>query len=101
MSSGRDEHQIYDSSSKAVTSTKANDLKEVYFSKLSILWKEIDRRMSNPMVCSDDTTTFNKFIQRQILYLFVTGINEDLDKERRDALHIDLPPTINVAYDTI
>ena len=66
-----------------------------------MLWKEIDRRMPNPMTCSQDITAFNNFIQRQRLYQFLTGINENLDKERRDLLHMDPLPIVDVAYATI
>ncbi|KAK1381722.1 hypothetical protein POM88_019457 [Heracleum sosnowskyi] len=67
LSSGRDELQIYDLSSKAATMRQGKDTIEVYFSKLNTLWKEIDRRMPNPMKCAEDITSFNSFIQRQIV----------------------------------
>ena len=35
------------------------------------------------------------------MYQFLTRINEDIDKERRDLLHIDPLPTVDVAYATI
>ena len=63
--------------------------------------KEIDRRMPNPMVCSKDIIEFNKYIQRQRLYQFFTGINDNLDKERRDILNNDPLPTMEAAYATI
>ena len=53
---GRDELQIFDLSSKAATLRQANDTIEVYYGKLNILWKEIDQRMPNPIVCSKDIT---------------------------------------------
>ena len=77
---GRDELQIFDLSSKATTLRQNNDTIEVYYGKLNILWKEIDRRMPNPMNCPQDITDVNKYIQRQRLYQFLTGINENLDK---------------------
>ena len=70
----------------------------MYYGKLNTLWKEIDRRMPNPMKCSEEITQFNSFIQRQRLYQFLAGINENLDKERRDLLNQDLLPTIEMAY---
>ena len=83
------------------TLRQGNNTIETYFGKLSMLWKEIDRRMPNPMICSQDITTFNNIIQRQRLYQFLIGINENLDKERRDLLHMDPLPTVDVAYATI
>ena len=62
--SGRDELQIYDLNTKATSMKQGIDTIEVYFSKLNTLWKEIDRRMPNPMKCAEDITLFNSFIQR-------------------------------------
>ena len=57
--------------------------------------------MPNPMVCSKNITEFNKYIQRQRLYQFLTGINDNLDKERRDLLNNDPLPTVEAAYTII
>ena len=51
LHSVRDELQICDLSSNTTTLTQANDIIKVYFGKLSILGKEIDKRMPNPMTC--------------------------------------------------
>ena len=51
---GRDKLQIFDL--KAATLRQADDTIEVYYGKLNILWKEIDRRMPNPMTYSKDIT---------------------------------------------
>ena len=97
----RNELQIFDLSLKAATLRQDNDTIEVYYGKLNILWKEIDRRMPNPMTCSKDITEFNRYIQRQRLYQFLTGINDNLDKERRDILNSKPLPTVETAYATI
>ena len=68
LSSGKDELQTFDLSSKAASLKQSNESIEVYYGKLNTLWKEIDRRMPNPMKCSEDITKFNSFIQRQRLY---------------------------------
>ena len=57
--------------------------------------------MPNPMTCSNDITAFNTFIQRECLYQFLTGINDNLDKERIDLLNMEPLPTVEVAYATI
>uniref|UniRef100_A0A803KQ64 Uncharacterized protein n=1 Tax=Chenopodium quinoa TaxID=63459 RepID=A0A803KQ64_CHEQI len=101
LSSGRDELQIYDLNSKAASMKQGTDTIEVYFSKLNTLWKEIDRRMPNPMKCAEDITLFNSFIQRQRLYLFLAGVNDSLDKEKRDILYLDPLPTIDATYASI
>ncbi|XP_057540796.1 uncharacterized protein LOC130818653 [Amaranthus tricolor] len=98
---GRDELQIFDLSSKAATLKQNNDTIEVYYGKLNMLWKEIDRRMPNPMNCPQDITEFNKYIQRQRLYQFLTGINDSLDKEKRDILNSEPLPMVETAYASI
>ncbi|XP_015057450.1 uncharacterized protein LOC107003644 [Solanum pennellii] len=92
---------IYDLNTKATSMKQGIDTIEVYFSKLNTLWKEIDRRMPNPMKCAEDITLFNSFIQRQRLYQFLAGVNDSLDKEKRDILNLDPLTTIDAAYATI
>uniref|UniRef100_A0A803LQS3 Reverse transcriptase Ty1/copia-type domain-containing protein n=1 Tax=Chenopodium quinoa TaxID=63459 RepID=A0A803LQS3_CHEQI len=98
LSSGRDELQTFDLNTKAASLKQGSENLEVYFSKLNTLWKEIDRRMPNPMKCSEDITLFNSFIQRQRLYQFLAGVNDSLDKEKRDLLNQDPLPSIDAAY---
>ena len=98
---GRDELQIFDLSSRAATLRQDNDNIKVYYGKLNTIWKEIDRRMPNPMTCPQDITKFNKYIQRQRLYQFLTGINDNLDKERRDILNSEPLPMVETAYASI
>lgn len=87
LGSGRDELQIFDLSTRATTIKQNSDTIEVYFSKLNTIWKEIDRRQPNPMKNDEDITTFNRFIQTQRLYQFLAGLDESLDKERRDLIN--------------
>ena len=101
LSRGRDELQIFYLSTRAAALKQKSDTIEIYFSKLNTIWKEIDRRMLNPMTCAKDITTFNNFIQRQRLYQFLVGIHEDLDKERRDLLNQEPLPNLELAYATI
>uniref|UniRef100_A0A803KYB0 Reverse transcriptase Ty1/copia-type domain-containing protein n=1 Tax=Chenopodium quinoa TaxID=63459 RepID=A0A803KYB0_CHEQI len=54
--------------------------------------------MPNPMQCPEDITLFNSFIQRQRLYQFLAGVNDSLDKEKRDLLNHDPLPSIDAAY---
>ena len=81
--SGWDKLQIFDLSLKAASLKQNNDTIKVYFGKLNTLWKEIDRRMPNPMKFDEDITIFNTFIQTQRLYQFLAGINDSFDKERQ------------------
>ncbi|XP_057535258.1 uncharacterized protein LOC130813442 [Amaranthus tricolor] len=98
LGSGRDELQIFDLSTRASAIKHNNDTIEVYFSKLNTIWKEIDRRQPNPMKSDEDITIFNKFIQTQRLYQFLAGLDESLDKERRDLINQVPLPTLDMAY---
>ena len=53
---------------------------EAFYSKLQDIWKEIDRRMPDPMKHAEDITIFNTFIQTQRLFQFLAGVNDSLDK---------------------
>ncbi|XP_057529718.1 uncharacterized protein LOC130808253 [Amaranthus tricolor] len=101
LCSGRDELQIFDLSSQANNIKQNQDPLEIYYGKLTKIWKEIDRRQPNPMIHAEDITIFNTFIQKQWLFQFLAGINETFDKEKRDLLNLDLLPTVDMAYATI
>ena len=53
------------------------------------------------MKCAEDITLFNSFIQKQRLYQFLYGINESLNKEKRDLLYLEPLPTLDQAYSAI
>ena len=80
LSHGRDELQIFDLSSRAASLKQNDDFIEAFYSKLQDIWKEIDRRMSNPLKQLKDLTIFNTFIQTQRLFQFLAGVNDSLDK---------------------
>lgn len=49
--------------------TKSNDMQPSHnYGKLITLWKEIDRRVPNPMTCSDDITVYNEITQKNRVY---------------------------------
>ena len=50
------------------------------------------------MTCDKDRTTYNVLVQQNCLDQFLTGINENLDKEKRDILNQDPLPSVEVAY---
>ena len=101
LGSGRDELQILDFSSKASSLKQNNDSIEIYFGKLNTLWKEIDRKMPNPMKYDENITIFNTFIQTQCWYQFLADINDNFDKERQDLLNQTPLPTLDMAYAAI
>ena len=83
LSIERDELQIFDMSSQANNIKQNQDPLEVYYGKLTTIWKEIDRRQPNLMIHAEDITIFNTFIQKQRLFQFLAGINETFNKEKK------------------
>ena len=83
FSSGRDELQIFDLSSQANSLRQNQDLLEVFYGKLTTIWKEMDRWQPNPMIHAEDITIFNTFIQKQRLFQFLAGIHDTFDKEKK------------------
>ena len=100
-SSGRDGLQIFDLTVKTNKIQQGPDTIETYYSKLIVLWKEIDRRQPNPMKDPCDIIIYNQITQQNKLYQFLGGINETYDKDRRDLLLLDPLPTVEEAYASI
>ena len=101
LSSGHDELQIFDLSSKASSIKQNQESIEVFYGKLTTIWKEIDRRMPNQMIHAEDITIFNSYIQNQRLYQFLAGINDTFDKERRNLLNRDPLHIYTIVYEPI
>ena len=80
---------------------KNTDSIEVFYEKMVSIWKEIDRRVPNPMKHPEDITIFNEITQKQKLYRFLYGINETFDKDRRDILNILTLPSVEEAHASI
>jgi len=96
--SGTDPIQIYDLHRKANTRKQGKDTLEDFWKKLQAIWMTIDRKQPNPMKCSDDIATFNKIKQEQILYQFLTGIDEKFEVIKRDLLMQEKTPSVESAY---
>lgn len=74
---------------------------EVYYGKMISIWKEIDKRVANPMKHTEDINMYNEITQKQKLYQFLSGINETYDKDRRDILNKIPLPSMDEAYASI
>ena len=53
--------------------------------------------MPNAMKYDEDITIFNTFTQKQRLYQFLVGINNNLNKQCRDLSNQDPLPTLDMA----
>jgi hypothetical protein len=49
---------------------------EKYYNDLQRLWREIDFRRPNPMVCLTDVQKYNSIIQEDQVYVFLDGLND-------------------------
>lgn len=101
FSSGSDELQIFDLTVKTNTLKQGNESIEGFYSKMVGLWKEIDRRMPNPMETPKDIETYQGIVDRHRLYQFLAGLDETFDKDRRDILNTRPLPSVDTAYATI
>ena len=80
---------------------QGTDSIESFYSKLITVWKDIDRRLPNPMKDPEDITTYNCLVQRTRLYQFLAGINETLDKDRQNLLNRESLSSVEKAYSAI
>ncbi|KAJ7971594.1 UBN2_3 domain-containing protein [Quillaja saponaria] len=71
---------------------------ESYYNSLQGLWREIDFRRPNPMVCTGDIQKWNSLLQEDRVYIFLDGLDDRLDKIRSDVLRLQPFPTIEQAY---
>ena len=71
---------------------------ETYYNILQGLWREIDFRHPNPMVCNTDIHKYNSILQEDRVYTFLDGFNDRLDKIRADVLQMQPFPTLEQAY---
>ncbi|PNX97393.1 hypothetical protein L195_g020622, partial [Trifolium pratense] len=71
---------------------------EKYYNDLQHLWREIDFRRPNPMVCPVDIQKYNSIIQEDRVYVFLDGLDDRLDKIRSDVLQLQPFPTVEQAY---
>lgn len=82
---------------------KANSLKqesqplERIYSQLH-RWKEIDRRLPDPLQCPKDINLYNQLQQQNRLYQLLQAINNEYDAEKRVILKTDPLPSGEEAY---
>ncbi|KAL5833543.1 hypothetical protein ACOSQ3_017217 [Xanthoceras sorbifolium] len=55
-----------------------------FFDLRRCLWREIDFRRPNPMKCAVDIQTYNSILQKERVYIFLDGLDDQLDNIRSD-----------------
>ncbi|KAG7960368.1 hypothetical protein I3843_10G120000 [Carya illinoinensis] len=95
---GSDTSQVYDLRRCVTRLKQAAGWLEKYYTELQGLWHEIDFHRPNPMECSVDIQHYNQIIQEDCVYVFLDGLDDQLDNIRADVLRIKLFPTLEQAY---
>lgn len=71
---------------------------EHFYSLLQGLWREIDSRRPNSMVCLVDIEKRNRELQEDRLVIFLGGLDERLDGVRAEIIRTNPPLTVDEAY---
>ncbi|KHN45495.1 hypothetical protein glysoja_021570, partial [Glycine soja] len=95
---GADTSQVYDLK-RRVTRLKEGDRSiETYYNNLQGLWREINFRRPNPMKCDADIQKYNLILQEDIVYTFLDGLDDCVDKIRAGVLQMQPFQTVQQAY---
>ncbi|XP_056173921.1 uncharacterized protein LOC130139942 [Syzygium oleosum] len=95
---GTDASQVYDLKRRVARMRQGGGSIEAYYNNLQGLWREIDFRRPNPMVCLVDIERYNSAIQEDRVYIFLDRLDDRLDKVRADVLQMQPFPTVEQAY---
>ncbi|GAV73213.1 UBN2_3 domain-containing protein, partial [Cephalotus follicularis] len=95
---GKDTSQVYDLKRRVTRMKQDGGPIEKYYNGLQGIWREIDFRRPNPMVCAADIEKYNLTIQEDRVYLFLDGLDDRLDNVRADVLQMQPFPTVEQAY---
>jgi hypothetical protein len=71
---------------------------EKYYNELQGLWKEINFRRLNPMICVVDIEKHSSWVQENRVYKFLVRLDDRLDSTRADIIQTVSLPTIEQAY---
>ncbi|GAV72632.1 UBN2_3 domain-containing protein, partial [Cephalotus follicularis] len=94
----KDTSQVYDLKRRVTRMKQDGGPIEKYYNGLQGIWREIDFRRPNPMVCAADIEKYNLTIQEDRVYLFLDGLDDHLDNVCADVLQMQPFPTVEQAY---
>ena len=95
---GSDTSQVYDLKRRVTRTRQDGGSIESYYNTLQGLWRKIDFRRLNSMKYSEDIQIYNSNIQEDRVYIFLDGLDDQLDKIRSDVLQIKPFPTVEQSY---
>jgi gag-polypeptide of LTR copia-type len=95
---GCDSSHIYDLKHRVHQLKQSGGSLKKYYNELQGLWKEIDFRRPNPMVCTMDIEKHNSWVQEDRVYKFLAELDDRLDSTRADIIQTMPLPTVEQAY---
>ncbi|KAG6788370.1 hypothetical protein POTOM_004435 [Populus tomentosa] len=95
---GTDASQVYDLKRRVTRMKQSGEPIETYYNCLQGVWRELDFRRPNPMECVHDIQKYNTLLQEDIVYTFLDGLDDKLDKIRSDVLQLKPFPSVEQAY---
>ncbi|KAI5348106.1 hypothetical protein L3X38_000993 [Prunus dulcis] len=93
-----DESQIYELRCKQTCITQGGRDIASYFAELKSVWLELDRRRPINMKCLDDVKIRCAEIQKDHIYDFLTGLDDEFDKIRGDLLRLSPLPKLEESF---
>ncbi|CAL2225274.1 unnamed protein product [Prunus armeniaca] len=93
-----DESQIYELQCKQTRITQGGRDIASYFAELKSIWLELDRRPPINTKCLDDVKIRHVEIQKDSIYDFLTGLDDEFDKIRGDLLRLSPLPKLEDSF---
>lgn len=94
---GTDTSQVYELKRRVSRMKQAGISMEKYYNDLQGLWRKIDFRRPNPMLCAIDIQSYNSILQEERVYTFLDRLDDRLDHVRSDVIRLKPFPSIEQA----
>ncbi|PRQ56861.1 putative transcription factor interactor and regulator CCHC(Zn) family [Rosa chinensis] len=95
---GLDMSQVYELTCKAFQMRQNGRPITAYYSDLQGIWQELDHRCPSNMECAADAATWKKQTENQRVYVFLAGLDPELDKVCSDVMRMDPFPDVEVSF---
>lgn len=81
-----DKSRYYELRSMATRTRKNGHPVNIYFAELKNVWQEMDKQRPNKMVCATDLKSREDDLQKDMVYDFLTGLDDSFDAVRSTLL---------------
>ena len=72
-----------------------------YYNIMEGLWLELDYYQNFKIECSKDATMLQKFVEREMIFEFLIGLNVEFDQVRVSVLGKESSPILNEVFSII